>query len=534
MGCHSSKPENVGHPMRGMRGVAQVDHLPDDLASELVQHKVVADISEVFEFHEELGKGSFGRVCRATSRKSGKIWAVKIVDMSNELDKSSLLNEINIVKRLQHPNIVRMIASYEDSKRMYMVMQLVPGHELFDHLYKNNQQFTEAKVRKLILCLLRAIAYLHSNQITHRDLKLENLLLENENQPTSLKLCDFGLSKFFKKGERMQKSLGTIDYVAPEVLDGDYNEKCDLWSVGVICYELLTSKSPFHGDTTDETMGKIFDGILPSFFQADIWKTVSPDCINFIKSLMQDDPDERLSAEQALNHRWMRTPASGIIDENKRKLFLKMVNFGKSQNKLKNKAMLSMAMGVSEEHCKPEIVSEVFHSMDIDKDGTLNSTEFCAALEDYGIGHDEAMDVFNRMDQSKKGKITYIEFVAAVLDEFGEQTMKEAFSMLDAEKTGRISVVGLQSVFKHMQAADLQEMVASADIKGDGTVDYDEFKMMFQQTPRTGPSVAAVVIAERTASRIGELNGFMLPPPLEKEVLSSAQVNLQVEPIRHT
>ncbi|OQR84973.1 calcium-dependent protein kinase [Achlya hypogyna] len=507
MGCHSSKPGDVSCPgLRNMREPMDLDHLPDDLASELVRHTVVADIADVFEFHEELGKGSFGRVCRATSRRSGKTWAVKIVDLGNALDKSSLLNEISIVKRLQHPNIVRMIASYEDSKHMYMVMQLIPGHELFDYLYKSNRTFSEAEVRKLILCLLRAVAYLHSNQITHRDLKLENLLLENENQPTSLKLCDFGLSKFFKKGERMQKSLGTIDYVAPEVLDGDYNEKCDLWSVGVLCYELLTSVSPFHGDTTDATMGKIFDGLQPSFFQGELWTHISPDCINFIKSLIQDDPEERLSAEQALNHRWMRTPASGVINENKRQLFMKMVSFGKGRNTLKDKAMLSMAMGVSDEHCKPDVVAEVFHSMDRDCNGTLNATEFCLALEDYGIGHDEAMNVFNRMDQSKQGKIHYIEFLAAVLDEFGENTMKEAFSMLDAEKTGRISVVGLQSVFKHMKASDLEEMVSSADIKGDGTVDYEEFKMMFQATPRgTGPSVAAVVIAERTASRRGEL-----------------------------
>ncbi|KDO33822.1 CAMK/CDPK protein kinase [Saprolegnia parasitica CBS 223.65] len=478
MGCHSSKPDSVGTPgLHHMRAPMADDHLPDDLASELVQHTVVIDINDIFEFHEELGKGSFGRVVRATNRKSGKVWAVKIVDLGNALDKSSLLNEISIVKRLQHPNIVRMIASYEDAKHMYMVMQLLPGHELFDHLYKSDKTFSEADVRKLVLCLLRAVAYLHSNQITHRDLKLENLLLENELQMTSLKLCDFGLSKF------MQKASGFKNYVAPEVLDGDYNEKCDLWSIGVLCYELLTHKSPFHGATTDETMGKIFDGIQPSFFQGDAWKAISPDCINFIKSLMQDDPDERLSAEQALNHRWMRTSASGVIDENKRQLFMKMVSFGKGQNKLKKTAMLSMAMGVGEAHCKPEIVAEVFHSMDLDKNGTLNATEFCKALEDYGLGHDEAMDAFARMDQSKRGKINYIEFVAAVLDEFGEETMKEAFSMLDAEKTGRISVVGLQSVFKNIQACDLQEMVQSADIKGDGTVDYEEFKMMFQSTP---------------------------------------------------
>ncbi|ETV76553.1 CAMK/CDPK protein kinase, variant 1 [Aphanomyces astaci] len=479
MGCNNSKEGEVQNPRMHPIRASGLDHMPDDLASDLVQHTVVKDIADTFDFHEVIGQGSFGSVMKATNKKTNKPWAVKVVELNNELDKKALLNEIGIVKRLQHPNIVRVIASYEDSKRMYMVMQLLPGAELFTHLHVRGRHFTEVEVRKLILCLLRAISYLHSNQITHRDLKLENLLLENETQPTSLKLIDFGLSKFVKKGERMQQSLGTIDYVAPEVLDGDYNEKCDLWSVGVICYELVTRVSPFHGDTNDDTMNKIFDGLKPSFFHGDVWQTVSPDCINFIKSLIQEDPAERLSAEQALNHRWIRTSAAGVIDDNKRHLFMKMVAFGKNCNQLKSTAMLSVAMGVSEEHIKPEIVSEVFHSMDKDKDGTLNADEFCAALEEYGIGHEEALSVFARMDQSKRGKINYIEFVAAVLDEFGDDTMKEAFAILDAEKTGRISVVGLQSVFKNAKESDLKAMVASADVKGNGSVDFEEFKLMF-------------------------------------------------------
>ncbi|RHY44023.1 hypothetical protein DYB38_006509 [Aphanomyces astaci] len=378
------------HPIRA----SGLDHMPDDLASDLVQHTVVKDIADTFDFHEVIGQGSFGSVMKATNKKTNKTWAVKVVELNNELDKKALLNEIGIVKRLQHPNIVRVIASYEDSKRMYMVMQLLPGAELFTHLHVRGRHFTEVEVRKLILCLLRAISYLHSNQITVCMLLL--LLHRISSHPVS----------------------------------------------------------PFHGDTNDDTMNKIFDGLKPSFFHGDVWQTVSPDCINFIKSLIQEDPAgidilalvvksesfvvERLSAEQALNHRWIRTSAAGVIDDNKRHLFMKMVAFGKNCNQLKSTAMLSVAMGVSEEHIKPEIVSEV-----------------------------------------KRGKINYIEFVAAVLDEFGDDTMKEAFAILDAEKTGRISVVGLQSVFKNAKESDLKAMVASADVKGNGSVDFEEFKLMF-------------------------------------------------------
>ncbi|RHZ19906.1 hypothetical protein DYB37_002712 [Aphanomyces astaci] len=443
MGCNNSKEGEVQNPRMHPIRASGLDHMPDDLASDLVQHTVVKDIADTFDFHEVIGQGSFGSVMKATNKKTNKTWAVKVVELNNELDKKALLNEIGIVKRLQHPNIVRVIASYEDSKRMYMVMQLLPGAELFTHLHVRGRHFTEVEVRKLILCLLRAISYLHSNQITVCMLLL--LLHRISSHP--------------------------------------FNNMAVHSS----------SVSPFHGDTNDDTMNKIFDGLKPSFFHGDVWQTVSPDCINFIKSLIQEDPAgidilalvvksesfvvERLSAEQALNHRWIRTSAAGVIDDNKRHLFMKMVAFGKNCNQLKSTAMLSVAMGVSEEHIKPEIVSEVFHSMDKDKDGTLNADEFCAALEEYGIGHEEALSVFARMDQ--RGKINYIEFVAAVLDEFGDDTMKEAFAILDAEKTGRISVVGLQSVFKNAKESDLKAMVASADVKGNGSVDFEEFKLMF-------------------------------------------------------
>lgn len=502
MGCHYSKDNDVvgstaGAGSKARNGASKHRSsncgrrsdrttFRDDVTSDLIQHLYVDDINEYFEFHSTIGTGHFGCVKHATSKKSGKEWAVKIVNLNNEVDKDALRNEINILKRLHHPQIVRVIASYEDKEHMYMVMQLCKGKELYEHLYKENRTFSEDDVRKLIRGLLRAIAFLHSNFITHRDLKLENILLENAENPSSLKLCDFGLSTRFKRGEKLQKSLGTIDYVAPEVLDGDYNEKCDLWSVGVICYELLTGVSPFHAPTIDETMGKIFDGIL--IFEDAIWKHFSPSAITFVKSLVKENVDARFSAEQALSHKWLvdsekSEQGNARLQTNKRLLLTNMLSFSRCR-KMKQTALLSVALGISEDHIQQEMAAEVFHSMDHSKKGTLTRDEFCNSMVECGISRPDADDLFTRINQSKTGQINFLEFIAAVMDQrdIGQNTIKEAFGLLDGEKKGRLSIVGLQDVFKNsMVPEEVQEMIASADKKGDGFVDFESFQDMFTQ-----------------------------------------------------
>lgn len=497
MGCQQSKDGDVvgsttHGPASTRRGTAgrRSDRVTfrDDVTSDLIQHTYVDDINEYLEFHETIGTGHFGAVKHATSKKSGKEWAVKVVRLNNEVDKDALRNEINILKRLHHPQIVRVIASYEDKEHMYMVMQLCKGKELYEHLYKERRAFSEDDVRKIIRGLLRATAFLHSNYVTHRDLKLENLLLENAENPGSLKLCDFGLSTRFKRGEKLQKSLGTIDYVAPEVLDGEYNEKCDLWSVGVICFELLTGVSPFHAPTIDETMGKIFDGIL--IFEDAIWQRFSPHAITFIKSLVKENVDARLSADQALDHKWLAdapelhsTDNVTRLHDNKRLLLTNMLSFSRCR-KMKQTALLSVALGISEDHIQQEMAAEVFHSMDTSKKGSLSRSEFCDAMVECGISQPDAADLFSRINQSKSGHINFLEFIAAVMDQrdIGQNTIKEAFGLLDGEKKGRLSIVGLQDVFRNsMVPEDVREMIASADKKGDGFVEFADFEDMFRQ-----------------------------------------------------
>lgn len=138
----------------------------DTIASDLIQHFFVNDITTCFEFGKTLGEGAFGCVVKGTNKKTKTSRAIKIVLLKNAIDKNALRNEITILKRLHHPNLVKVISSYEDLEKMYMVMQLCTGKELFDHLYKHKRVFSEVEIHAIVQSLLRAVAYLHSNHIT--------------------------------------------------------------------------------------------------------------------------------------------------------------------------------------------------------------------------------------------------------------------------------------------------------------------------------------------------------------------------------
>ncbi|KAI9911709.1 hypothetical protein PsorP6_009361 [Peronosclerospora sorghi] len=410
--------------------------LRDDLTSDLIQHKCVGDVHTVFDFSATIGTGHFGCVKRARSKTSGKGWAFKVVALNTSVDRDALRNEINLLNRLHDPHIVRVIGSYEDKHHMYMSMQLCKGKELAPSLY--------GKRRAQGYSIGPACDGLFARQLHYAPRLKTRESLSGQRTPASIRLCNFGLSTRFQRGEKLVQTMGTIDYVAPEVLEGDYNEKCNLWSVGVICFELLTGDSPFHASTMDATMANIYDGVL--ILENDMWSKFSPRAIQFIKSLVKGNVDLRFSAEQALAHEWLtkgeieRTDGSTAarLESNKRMLLTNMLWFGQCR-RMKQTALLSVSLGSSEDHVQQDMAAEGFHPMDRTKHGSLSRNEFCTSLVECGIAEQDAREHFDRMNQSKSGSINFLEFLAAVMVQWyiGQRhigTIKEAFSMLDGER----------------------------------------------------------------------------------------------------
>merc|ERR1712137_1149240 len=281
--------------------------------------------AEKYHVGDVLGRGAFSVVKEVTSKRSGRRYAVKIIDKKNVgQDMQRLRVEIDILTRVKHPNIINLKEIMEDDDTLYIITELVTGGELFDKIVDLGA-YTEADAAQLVARMVSAIDYLHSMNIVHRDLKPENLLLKSEGDISEVKLADFGLSKIVSDGvqkQMMQTACGTPGYVAPEVLTADgYDKEVDLWSIGVITYILLCGFPPFY----NEHLPVLFEAIMEADYDypEDYWDEISDTAKNFIDRLLVVDPAKRMTTQQAIAHPWL----AGSASNKKLKVKKKMQNY---------------------------------------------------------------------------------------------------------------------------------------------------------------------------------------------------------------
>lgn len=207
------------------------------------------NIKLTYKIEGTIGRGSFATVKKAKFRDTGERFAVKVLSKKkmNDEDKVAMQNEIEILKQLDHPNIVKLIDVFEDERHWCLVMELMQGGELFDQILEK-EQFSETDAREATKSIIDAIHYCHSQGILHRDIKPENLLLQSKEQGiSSLKIADFGLARLLDEGSLASTTCGTPGYVAPEVLmQKPYGKECDIWSIGVVAFILLSGTPPFY------------------------------------------------------------------------------------------------------------------------------------------------------------------------------------------------------------------------------------------------------------------------------------------------
>ncbi|XP_043086051.1 calcium/calmodulin-dependent protein kinase IGb isoform X2 [Puntigrus tetrazona] len=263
--------------------------------------KSTDNIQDVFEFMEVLGSGAFSEVFMVKERKTGKLFALKCVKKKNKRD-INLENEIAVLRKIKHDNVVCLEDFYESRTHYYLVMQLVSGGELFDRILDRGM-YSEADASLVIRQVLEAVSYLHKNGIVHRDLKPENLLYYSPDENSKIMISDFGLSKMEDNGV-MSTACGTPGYVAPEVLaQKPYSKAVDCWSIGVITYILLCGYPPFY----EETETRLFSKIMKAQYEFDspFWDDISESAKDFIRNMMQKNPKMRYDTDQALRHPWI-------------------------------------------------------------------------------------------------------------------------------------------------------------------------------------------------------------------------------------
>jgi len=433
-----------------------------------------------YEIIKQLGKGGYGKVYEVKNKKTGEIRACKHLSKLSIKNVAKFELEINILIKTDHPNIIKLYEIFESQRSLYLVMEECKGGEVFDRIIDHIQRkemYSEKDAATIFQQLMCSVEYCHNHCICHRDLKPENLLYlnEGEEEGNPIKIIDFGLSQIFKN-RRLSTKVGTAYYVSPEILKGDYTEKCDIWSAGVILYILLSGDPPFNGPDDSSIYAKIAN--LKFTFPEKKWKNVSNEAKDLICHMICPEED-RYNAKQVLEHPWLKNASNKPLSEfqfDPKFLFQYM-----NSNYLKKLSLLFIASRLEDNEIKD--LKDIFYAFDQDKDGQISLKELqdgFLQLKSTHLPEEDILNLFKSIDVDKNFRIDYTEFLAATISEknyLKRERLFEAFCMLDKDNNGKITKEELMEVLKteKSQEKEIEKYIKIADINGDGIIDYTEF-----------------------------------------------------------
>lgn len=443
----------------------------------------LCDVSSDYKFLEFVGEGGFAQVWKAAHKATGRVQAIKILHKAGIatelLDDRQQLREFTLLSTLDHPNILRVVGLYEDKLRYYVVTEYCEGGELFA-LLTRRKVFTEAEAGHIMGQLISAVAYCHERKVIHRDLKPENVLVEGDGSDLSVKIADFGSSAFIDPFGRLTDYCGSPYYVAPEVLAQCYSEKCDIWSLGILMYVLLTGKPPYKGHTEDSILHAVAKGTVDLTELA----TLSPDARDLVQKLLVKSMADRLSADQALAHPWVRKHRDSVLTESAvLSSALALMRSYHHTTKLKEAILTYIATQIMS-HDDLKELKIAFQALDRNGDGKITSTELLnlyRATLGEAAAQQEAHNMVLNLDSNHNGVIDYFEFLKSCLDRkkhLSKTHLEAAFRSFDTDKSGTISRSELQAAMAG--AGEYSEEVWSAlisegDRNGDGELDLKEF-----------------------------------------------------------
>lgn len=246
-----------------------------------------------------LGKGAFGRVNLGLHRLTRRLIAIKAINMEfmkDESSKKKMSNEISILKMLRHPNVVKLLETFDTDKHHLIVMELCPGGDLLNYVRKR-RKLNEKYAKFVFKQIMEGLAYLHDNGVVHRDIKLDNILLDGHG---NIKIADFGVSRKVIDNEILFEQCGTPAYIAPEIVRelGYKGYPVDIWSAGVCLYAMLYGNVPFKANQMGDLNKMILDATI------EFKDTVSEEARDLMVRMLQKNPNKRLTAEEALEHPW--------------------------------------------------------------------------------------------------------------------------------------------------------------------------------------------------------------------------------------
>ena len=453
------------------------------------------DITQYYEIIKKIGEGGYGKIYKVKNKESRDIRAMKQILKSKIPDIEKFQNEIKILSMVDHPNIVRLFEVIEDDKYFNLFQELCTGGEL---LSKVQKPLKEKEIAKIFKQIMSAIAYCHEKGIVHRDMKLENILFSTESEDSPIKIIDFGLSvllgkKDVKENEvtdlkkygfkRMTTKVGTIYYMSPEVIKGNYDEKCDIWACGVILYTLLAGYPPFNGQTDKDIYNMISK--MSFDFEQPVWKGVSKYAKELIKKMLSP-AKSRYTAEEVLNSKWLSVKTKKNDEKINYYLDYKHIEKYKSYNKFKQAILTFIASRLSSE--ESDKIRNIFCSIDESQKGFITYEDFSNYLinecniDEFSDKQNEIKKAFKSVDIDQNNAIDYTEFLAANIDDniyLKEEKLKEAFRKFDLEDVGYIKKEDIIRVLKLDNLEDkdkiANKIIEENDFDKDGKINFNDF-----------------------------------------------------------
>uniref|UniRef100_A0A7S2ESY8 Calmodulin n=1 Tax=Ditylum brightwellii TaxID=49249 RepID=A0A7S2ESY8_9STRA len=438
----------------------------------------------------EIGHGHYGVVRKCMDRQTREWFAIKSIRKSKVGKVDVLKREIDILKEVDHPHIIKLVEVHEDVKYLHLVTELCTGGELFDRIIAKTQSseghFSEHDAATIVRCILDAIAYCHDvKQIVHRDLKPENFLFKTEKEDAEIKIIDFGLSRHDTLNFGVMKTkVGTPYYVAPEVLKREYTKSCDIWSIGVITYILLCGYPPFYGDSDNQIFESVKTGRFD--FPSPDWDSISDDAKDFICCMLRKEPSKRLRAAEALKHKWIKDQSDeeDTISRERSKVqhsSNRSVTFKKfmGMQKLKKAALGYIATHLT--NSEVGVLGDIFHKIDESHTGVISLQDLDNALAHGNFPPELLLDLRQlREDLSLSGEETLLwkDFLAAMMDKsvaLREDKIRMAFEHFKRNDSNDLLVSDLFEIFGEAQA---REIFGDADIDGDGRISFEDFRSL--------------------------------------------------------
>ena len=430
----------------------------------------------------KIGAGAYAEVKLCLYKPLKQNRAVKIIHKAGlhfqQMDPNFMLKEISTLVSLGHPNILRCYEIFEDHFKFYIATEYCKGGELFKKIIEMNH-FSETQAAEIMFQLMTAIAYCHSKGVIHRDLKPENILLTDTGNCFDIKVADFGSSCFLDKNRKLTGCFGSAYYVAPEVFKGNYNEKCDIWSCGIILYMMLTGQPPYNGRDSKEILRQLEAN--PFSVHPEDFPDLSAEVLDLINKMLIIDPNLRISAVESISHPWIQSYKHR--KESPELNSLTKLSAFSSSAKLKEAVYIYLASQVVSNAEVNKLKFE-FEEIDKNNDGRVSREEL---LEQYlkTMNEEEAIiaveAIMKEVDADHSGEIDYAEFLSACLNYkkyLSKSILNVSFQMFDKNHDGVITIDEIKSILgtgKHIDESVWQDFITEVDENQDGVIDIKEF-----------------------------------------------------------